>query len=800
MNKQRRILFLLLPLMMLISVSASAKTYKGTINIEVGETYHVELGYGSSYTVSGYWTKTGGNAFVITSSSSGNGGCTIKGNQVGTSTLNWTGVVSGGWSTWDEEFYWTVNVSPQTVPVTSIELNKTTLTMNVGDEEILTATVKPDNATNKDVWWISSDNNIAYVNYDGKVQARAVGNATITCKAQDGSGVVSNPCVVTVSDDIVAVIDETNFPDENFRNFVLRQDYGADGILRKSEISKINKFQPQNQNISDLKGVEFFTEIIMLACNGNQLTSLDLSSNTKLTTVYCQENELTSLNVTKNTALAWLYCSYNQLTSLDVTKNTVLTKLLCSNNQLATLDVSKNTALVDLYCENNQLTILNASKNLALAQLYCKNNKLATLNVGKTTTLKLLSCDHNQLTSLDVSNNTVLEEVECQYNNLTLLRVSNTGLKKLNIYDNQIKEDNMDILINGLPQNTSSQSSEFRVVDLSWGSAEGNKCTKTQVAAVKAKGWTPFFLEHGVWQEYEGVDDIISVKSITLNKTFLSLQTGQSETLAATVKPDNATNKTITWSSSDTSVATVDSNGKVTAVAAGNATITCTANDGSGAQATCAVTVTNPKPDKIVLPTEATITAGQTITLTPEVTPANAEYTLTWSSDDETVATVSQNGVVTGVKKGRTFINVETDNGKTAYCKLTVTALEPVSIELPKTATVYVGGTLTLTPTITPEGAETTLTWKSDDEAVVWVSTNGTLTGVAEGLALVTVSTSNGLTSNACKVTVEPDPSGISTVMMDEMAGVPVYSTSGQRLTAPRKGINIIGGKKVVIK
>ena len=94
----------------------------------------------------------------------------------------------------------------------------------------------------------------------------------------------------------------------------------------------------------------------------------------------------------------------------------------------------------------------------------------------------------------------------------------------------------------------------------------------------------------------------------------------------------------------------------------------------------------------------------------------------------------------------------------------------------------------------------TTLTWKSDDEAVVRVSTNGTLTGVAEGLALVTVSTSNGLTSNACKVTVGPDPSGISTVMMDEMVGVPVYSTSGQRLTAPRKGINIIGGKKVVVK
>ena len=145
------------------------------------------------------------------------------------------------------------------------------------------------------------------------------------------------------------------------------------------------------------------------------------------------------------------------------------------------------------------------------------------------------------------------------------------------------------------------------------------------------------------------------------------------------------------------------------------------------------------EPDKIALPSEAAVSAGQTITLTPVVTPANAEYTLTWTSDDETIATVSQNGVVTGVKKGRTFINVETDNRKTAYCKLTVTAPEPAKIELPKAATVTVGSTLMLTPTITPEGAETTLTWYSDDETVVRVSTDGTLTGVAEGLAIVIV-------------------------------------------------------------
>ena len=114
MKKRIHNVFLIAMVIMLTSpLSSKARTYKGTINIEVGESYHVDLGYSSGYTVSGYWTKTGGSAFVITSSSSGNGGCTIKGNTVGTSTLNWKGVVSGGWSTWDEEYYWTVNVSPE---------------------------------------------------------------------------------------------------------------------------------------------------------------------------------------------------------------------------------------------------------------------------------------------------------------------------------------------------------------------------------------------------------------------------------------------------------------------------------------------------------------------------------------------------------------------------------------------------------------------------------------------------------------------------------------------------------------
>ena len=179
---------------------------------------------------------------------------------------------------------------------------------------------------------------------------------------------------IGAADDIV--IDETNFPDENFRNWVLAQDYGADGILTDNEIAAVFYIDVHDKSIADLKGVEYFTALTELSCYRNQLTLLDVSKNTALTYLDCCDNLLISLDVSKNTALTTLLCSINQLTSLDVSKNTALTTLSCSNNQLTSLDVSKNTALWFIYCDGNQLTSLDVSQNTALVVLYCHYNQI----------------------------------------------------------------------------------------------------------------------------------------------------------------------------------------------------------------------------------------------------------------------------------------------------------------------------------------------------------------------------------------------------------------------------------------
>ena len=125
------------------------------------------------------------------------------------------------------------------------------------------------------------------------------------------------------------VINETNFPDANFRNYLFAQDYGQDGILTEEEVRNITHIEVMEMQISSLQGIEFFTTLIFLSCRYNQLTSLDVSQNTALTQLYCDYNQLTSLDVSHNTALTLLSCSKNQLTSLDVSGATALTRLYC---------------------------------------------------------------------------------------------------------------------------------------------------------------------------------------------------------------------------------------------------------------------------------------------------------------------------------------------------------------------------------------------------------------------------------------------------------------------------------------
>ena len=255
----------------------------------------------------------------------------------------------------------------------------------------------------------------------------------------------------------------------------------------------------------------------------------------------------------------------------------------------------------------------------------------------------------------------------------------------------------------------------------------------------------------------------VGVTDVTLDRAELTLTEGETETLTATVRPDNADNRKVTWSSDKTEVATVGGDGKVTAVKAGEAVVTVATEDG-GKTATCKVTVkakavnvTEVTLDK----TELTLTEGETETLTATVRPDNADNRkVTWSSDKTDVATVDGDGRVTAVKAGVATVTVTTeDGGKTASCKVTVKAkaVNVTEVTLDRTElTLTEGETGTLTATVKPDNADNRkVTWISDKTDVATVDGAGKVTAVKAGEAVVTVTTEDGGKTATCKVTVK---------------------------------------------
>ena len=265
------------------------------------------------------------------------------------------------------------------------------------------------------------------------------------------------------------------------------------------------------------------------------------------------------------------------------------------------------------------------------------------------------------------------------------------------------------------------------------------------------------------------------VNFITLDKTSASLKVGETVTLTATVKPDDATDKTVTWSTSDASVATV-SEGVVTAVKLGSANITAKAGE---KEATCAITVEASPVTSVTLDkTSASLKVGEKVTLTVTVSPSSAtDKSVSWSSNSTTVATVSSSGVVTAIKAGSATITVKTnDGGKTATCSVTVKAATvPVTgVSLNTTSlSLKVGEKVTLTATVSPSSAtDKSVTWSSNNTTVATVSSSGVVTAIKAGSATITVKTSDGGKTATCSVTVKASSSGQEAVDLGLPSGL----------------------------
>lgn len=528
-------------------------------------------------------------------------------------------------------------------------------------------------------------------------------------------------------------INETNFPDENFRTWVADNcDTGEkDGYLDDDEIAAQNSWIIlSDKNIENLKGIEYFTAVKSLQCDKNKLTSLDVSKNTSLGFLHCTDNQLTSLNVSKNTELTMLLCQNNQLTSLDVSNNQKLTTLDCSNNLINETEMGKLVESMPtlsgdgvFYPFNLSVEDANVITTTQVDEAKSKNwivqawngstyedyagveptpetndyyEKVTTApsnwsgeylivyeegSVAFNSSLQTLDAPHNTI-DVEIEDNKIkatnavkasaftIEETSGGYSikstsgNYIGVTSNNNGLRQnpTKAYPHTLSiNDDGDAVIAAvfdgstmtLRFNSATNDSRFRYYKTGQKAIQlYKKATgpKSPLASITVKGATTEFMVNSefvfdgkVIATYEdgSTNDVtnkaeftdynlstagnqvvtvsytegevtktttynitvseVAVENITIDPSEANVAVGKTLELTAVFEPANVTNKNVTWSSSNESVATVDENGVVAAVALGEAVITAASAENTDITATCTVTVV----DKVDEPTTA---------------------------------------------------------------------------------------------------------------------------------------------------------------------------------------------------
>ena len=255
----------------------------------------------------------------------------------------------------------------------------------------------------------------------------------------------------------------TLIPDATFEQRLINFGYDTihDGQVLTANIINVDSLDLSSQlwgaggNISDLTGIEGFTNLIYLDCSVNPLTSLDVSQNIHLNYLDCSginffgpTGQILNLNVSQNSSLSYLNCSMNIIRNLDLSQTTSLTYLDCSNNRITSLNF-QSPFLETLECYNNKLTYLNVSQCIALKTLNCftdslyygytAKNNIMSLDLNQNIALEHLNCSYNNLSYLDVSQNIALEYLNCANNELYLLNANqNFNLTYLKCSNNHI--------------------------------------------------------------------------------------------------------------------------------------------------------------------------------------------------------------------------------------------------------------------------------------------------------------------------------------------------------------------------
>ncbi len=617
-----------------------------------------------------------------------------------------------------------VTVETAIIAVEDITLNKDTLDMTVGDTETLIATVTPDNATDKTVTWSSANSSIASVSEDGLVTAISAGTTTVIASSSNGKQAV---CLVTVNPGIVPV-----------ESITLS---ASDLLMRVGKTAELTAIvNPADATDPDVEWTSGDESIATISVEDGKVIVTALKEG--VTTITAKA--LNYPSVTADCKVTVSIIAVESIKINDVVDNKL--ELEEGNSRALTATVLPEDA--------TDKTVTWKSSNPEVVSVTADG--VVTALKGGTATIYASSS--NGLTDECVITVPVpVKSITLSQSELLMREGFNSELIAIvnpeNATDKRVIWESSDPEVAEVDQNGVVTAMLRDIVSANHTGTAVITVTSVSNPDIKAQCIVTV------------VPPIIAVEDISLNKEAIEMTVGDSETLIATVTPDDATDKTVTWSSANAAIATVSEDGLVTAISTGTTTII--ASSSNGKQAVCLVTV-NPG----IVPVESiTLSAsdlllrvGKTAELTAIVNPADAtDQEVVWTSNDESIATISvEDGkvMVTALKEGVTTITVTSVNypSVSAECKVTVSIIpvETITINdiIGNKIDIAEGETMTLSATVLPEDAtDKTVTWKSSNPDIATVTAEGVVTGVRGGSAIIYASASNGLTAE-CRVNV----------------------------------------------
>lgn len=716
------------------------------------------------------WTVE--NSSVVDYVDNQDGSATIKGLKVGTSKVTAR--------TDDGGFMSSCNVTVG-VGVEKIELDKSELSLKKGESASLKATIFPENASDKSLKWGSSDVSVATVDAYGNVKAEGNGEATVFVSSSDGG--FTAYCNVKVGTSVTGIsLDPREFTLETIgSSFTIKpvispEDASDLGVVWESADTKVvsvasdgtvTAIGPGTTTVTATTNDGSFTSNCVVSVKSPaQHVSLDKTS---LKLLEGESGKLTAtvypLNSTQKT-LTWV-SDHPDVASVDNEGNvtarkagaaTVTVKVaekvtaVCKVTVISRVTgISMSETTVELKPgETHQLTATVLPQNASNAEVTWYSDKESVAKVSQSglvsavstgeATIHVVTSDGGKMATCLVKVGTPVKGI--------ILSISSKTL--------YVGDPSLDISATLTPANATDKSLEWsssdpEVASIAPGAAlhaviKPLKPGKTTITATTKDGGFTASCEVTVKRHVSGV---------SLNKASLTLYVGETESLAATVAPEDASDKTVAWSSDNSAVASV-SNGKVTANKPGTAVIKVVTNDLSK-EAACTVTVKRHAESVELSQKEIKLYLGENRSLTATVLPSDAsDKNVTWSSSNPNVATVSTAGNVVSKSVGTTVITVKTaDGGHQASCHVTV--LEPVvyatSLTItPQALNMNIGESASLTLQMLPSNANEKLVWESDNESVARV-VNGDITAVGVGVAKIMVKGKN-VTSNEVTVTV----------------------------------------------